>query len=62
MESKVINCVCQETIGKVSDLMQEKFIDPVLLKAVSPKSGHDIVDYLWKLTGEPVLCYAPSLR
>lgn len=44
MESRVINCVCQETISKVSGLMQEKF---KLLKAVSLKSGCDIVGYLW---------------
>lgn len=41
--------------------MLEKFIAIVLLKAVSPKSGHDIVGYLWKLRGEPMLCHAPSL-
>lgn len=58
MENKVINCVCQETINKVSGLMLEKFIAIVLLKAVSPKSGHDIVGYLWKLRGEPMLCHA----
>lgn len=27
--------------------MQEKCIDPVLLKAVSPKSGCYVVGYLW---------------